>query len=410
LASRLRVAYFSPLPPAESGIADYSCELLPYLAKQLEITLFAAEPEIVTQELKAQFPLHAISSFPEMRFAFDLPLYHMGNSLHHEALYEMMRRFPGVMVLHDHRLHDVVGSLTAGKGDLLAYGQELGYVRGQEGLNFSRALKLKARGVALPPGRPSLRPESLSLSERLVDLSLGVIVHSAAVEQRLLAKHPEASVKIIPMLVIPYETESLRGQLPWAESDLLFASVGFVTAEKQIDVAINAFARLHEQFPNTRYLVVGKALQELGLPALVRQLGLEDSVFFTGYVSDMRSLVNWIATSDVMVNLRQPTHGETSGAVVRALAVGRPLIVYDYGWYAELPDEVAVKIPPQDEAALLEAFREFAGDKLLRQQMGQAGRVYAKETLDPETVARSFAHFLEELLAMFPNNATLTLA
>ena len=34
-ARRLRIAYFSPLPPARSGIADYSRELLPAFARHL---------------------------------------------------------------------------------------------------------------------------------------------------------------------------------------------------------------------------------------------------------------------------------------------------------------------------------------------------------------------------------------
>ena len=37
----LRIAYFSPLPPARSGIADYSRELLPHLARHARLTLRA---------------------------------------------------------------------------------------------------------------------------------------------------------------------------------------------------------------------------------------------------------------------------------------------------------------------------------------------------------------------------------
>ena len=40
---------------------------------------------------------------------------------------------------------------------------------------------------------------------------------------------------------------------------------------------------------------------------------------------------------DVHVSLRSPTMGETSGTAIRALALGKPLVVSDVGWFAELP-------------------------------------------------------------------------
>ncbi len=48
-----RLAYFSPLPPERSGIAGYSEELLPYLAQSAQVTLFASDPDQVTDALRA---------------------------------------------------------------------------------------------------------------------------------------------------------------------------------------------------------------------------------------------------------------------------------------------------------------------------------------------------------------------
>jgi hypothetical protein len=39
----MRLAYFTPLPPSKSGIADYNSELLPYLAKGAEISVFVCD-------------------------------------------------------------------------------------------------------------------------------------------------------------------------------------------------------------------------------------------------------------------------------------------------------------------------------------------------------------------------------
>ena len=51
----MKLAYFSPLSPQRSGIADYSAELLPYLAMGAEITLFVDGFQPANRELTSRF-------------------------------------------------------------------------------------------------------------------------------------------------------------------------------------------------------------------------------------------------------------------------------------------------------------------------------------------------------------------
>ena len=44
-----------------------------------------------------------------------------------------------------------------------------------------------------------------------------------------------------------------------------------------------------------------------------------------------------MAACDAIVSLRSPTMGETSGSAIRALSLGKPLVVSDVGWFSELP-------------------------------------------------------------------------
>ena len=67
-------------------------------------------------------------------------------------------------------------------------------------------------------------------------------------------------------------------------------------------------------------------------------------VVLIDHVSEER-LWALLSAFDVSVSLRAPTMGETSAMALRALAVGRPLVVSDLGWFAELPDAVAAKVP-----------------------------------------------------------------
>ena len=68
-----------------------------------------------------------------------------------------------------------------------------------------------------------------------------------------------------------------------------------------------------------------------------------------------------MAACDVLVNLRSPTMGETSGSVIRGLSLGKPMLVSDVGWFSELPDGVALKIPVDEyEVATIAAALELA--------------------------------------------------
>jgi hypothetical protein len=89
--------------------------------------------------------------------------------------------------------------------------------------------------------------------------------------------------------------------------------------------------------------------------------------------------------------------GETSGVVVRALSLGRPLVVSDVGWFADLPDEVAIKVPVEGEVeALASALEQLARDPGRREEMGAAARALAQGEHQLERVAEAYTTALEE--------------
>lgn len=409
--TKLRLAYFSPLPPDRSGIADYSADLLPHLAPLADITLFASTPAAVTPALQAAFPVLPLDDYPAQRFHFDLPIYHMGNNIeNHEAIYQMMRRYPGVMVLHDYRLHHFIAHRTAGRDDFLGYMREVAYVLGPAGVNQLRDHKLRALGVTVPPqaaaGYTTL--ENLALCERLATLNLGTIVHShyvqAQLQAGLAAQGVSRPVSVIPMLMPGHPTSSQRHRLPWPANAIILASAGYLTPDKRPEQALRAFARLRQRLPEARYLFIGQLLApDLNLDQLIAELGLAGVVFQTGFAPDLAMLLNWMATADVLVALRDPTVGETSGAVLRALSIARPVIVYDHGWYSELPDDCCLKVPPGDEEALLAAMSRLAESAALRRRMGRSAMIYTQNELQPGRVAAAYLAFLQSVLEKHPD-------
>jgi ubiquinone/menaquinone biosynthesis C-methylase UbiE len=103
---------------------------------------------------------------------------------------------------------------------------------------------------------------------------------------------------------------------------------------------------------------------------------------------------------DVVINLRYPTAGETSGTLIRALGAGKPVVVSDFGQFAELPDEVCLKVAPglDEERDLYAQLRKLAYRPLLREQLGQRARSWAREQCEISRSAARYLTFAERVL------------
>src|SRR5689334_20946052 len=117
----MKLAYFSPLPPKRSGIADYSEELLPYLAQSAEITLFVDGFEPASSEAISRFEILDYRKRPDVLTrleSHDAIVYHMGNDhRYHTGIFETMVKYPGILVLHDFALHDFFFNLAQTRKD-----------------------------------------------------------------------------------------------------------------------------------------------------------------------------------------------------------------------------------------------------------------------------------------------------
>lgn len=384
------IAYFSPLPPERTGIADYSYELLPFIARLARVTLFAANPDQVAAELQTAFEVRPIEDYYSKPGRHDVAIYHMGNSMYHDALYRALLRHPGITVLHEYGLHHFIATRTILQGDFAGYARELGYSLGTEGIDLAHRIR---------QGQAEYPLFTVSLNERVLDHSLGVIVHSHYAEGRIRDIRPNLPVTVVKA---PIRSDlgplRSRSELGLAEDALVCASAGHLFRTKQVAFALDAFSRLRADFPHARYAVIGEqSEQDWDLHGWLQERDLEDVVIYTGHLLDIRDFVSWIAASDILVSLRHPTGGETSATALRGLAAGRPVIVSDHGWYAELPDDVCVKVTPGDEEALYQAMRRLASDPALREEIGQRAATYAQREHSLTAAAQRYLDFIEEV-------------
>lgn len=389
----LRLAFASPLPPTRSGIADFSAALLPYLAAAgTELTLFVDRPELLTPALQVTYPCHPLSELPARRAEFDLPIYQIGNNSLHAAIYEMALCYPGLVALHDLDLSQFRGhELLVEQGDFAAYGRELARELGLSGYAAVRRLWLNEAGASAPPA---------SFHTRLVRRSLGIIVHNETARRQLHETHGDRPVRHIPLLVDQFPTDNYRARLNLPDNAFVFAAVGQLNRHKQIAWSLAQFAAIRPQHPEAHFLLVGEALPgEIDLPALISELGLDGAVHHIDYVPAAGDFLNWTAAADVLVALRQPTLGETSAAALNGMAAARPLIVFDQGWYSELPATVALKLPPMDEVAFQDSLRHCLTHRPQLAAMGEAALAYVRREHRPETIARQYLDFCARVLA-----------
>jgi glycosyltransferase involved in cell wall biosynthesis len=364
----LRVAYFSPLPPERSGVADYSALLLPALQKRLDVSVVrrgAKRPPRGT----------------------DIALYHVGNNPEaHGWIVDALRRRSGLVVLHDFVLHHLVAGLTLGRSDPDGYLDAMQRDAGVVG-------RLLAHGVVdhlLPPIWEQ-RPVDFPLASVVLDRADGVICHSEYVEGRAREYGYTGPIWVIPMPAWP--SIQLGRRLAPEDRSPIIACFGYLNAAKRVPQLLEAFGRIHRRLPDALLVLAGSVAPDLEL----RAEGLGDGVLLLDH-QDEDSIWQLLADCDVNVSLRWPTMGETSGMAIRALSLGKPLVVSDVGWFSELPDSVAAKVPVDElEVEALTAILELlAGDEGLRKRMGAAASEYVHREHNLERVADLYTVALEE--------------
>ena len=100
-----------------------------------------------------------------------------------------------------------------------------------------------------------------------------------------------------------------------------------------------------------------------------------------------------ISASDVCVNLRYPSMGESSATLAMIMAMGRPALVTPVGQFKEFPDDLCGKIPlgAGEKAALVRQFEEFQENPETGRRMGDKARAFVEDRGWPDVARRYFS-------------------
>ena len=311
----MTAGFYSPLPPARTGVADYSAALL------------------------AELRTHGNVKVAPRRC--DVALYHLGNNALHAAIYYRALERSGVVVLHDALLHHFL----LGRLDRAAYIEEFVYNYGE----WNRDLACDLWRGRAASGVDS-RYFDYPMLRRIAERALAVVVHNPAAAEAVRQHAPAARIVEIPHLFQPpalpplAEVLRFRDRLGVPQAAFLFGVFGYLRESKRLISVLEAFAALHCEVPGSALLVSGSfvstdleraAAPLLNAPGVVRLPFLAERDF-------------WLAAAavDACINLRYPAAGETSGIAIRLMGIGKPVLLTAGAECASFPQDACIRVAP----------------------------------------------------------------
>jgi len=320
-------------------------------------------------------------------------VFHLGNNPLHGDLYRRLlsrRDAKRVVILHDAVLHHfLLGSLSPNE-----YVAEFIYNYGEWNRNLAQ--KLWARR-----SHSGSAPEYFAypMLKRAMEAADLVIAHNPAAS-RLAREHGARRVELLPHFITQPPEPSAQAVAEWrakqglSRDTCLFGVFGHLRESKRIPAVRRALAK---QTGPVALLLQG----EWGSAALRESVDLPTTdqkacpTMRVGQVPEAEFQLLMAAT-DVGVNLRYPSAGESSGVLARLMALGKPAMVTRGEELAHLPAGIVWPVSPGpgegEELALGMAY--LAQHRVARQAIGLAAREFALAECAVEVIAQRLARLL----------------
>jgi len=395
---RPRLAVVSPMPPARTGIAEYTAELLPALARHYEID--AVVPDEVVDEVGYALcpePVRVIGSsdFLSNWKSYDRILYHFGNSEFHSYMFPLLARTSGVVVLHDLFLSGAI-----------SYRQWHNHEHGAWLKELYRAHGYIAASEPAQTNDPFDIVWKYPCSRSVIEQAQQVIVHSKYAKdqaQRWYGDLLSQKITVIPMLREPHNRSSnraaVRDRVGILEDEILVCAFGLLGPMKCNLELIEAWSKSSlARDRKCKLVFVGQNDSgEYGREILrkIQKLSVDDSVSVTGW-ADRQMFEAYLDAADFAVQLRTLSRGETSLAILDCMSRGVPLVVNANGSMAEVSEDAAIILPDSFELQqLVTAIELLRSDDALRERMSAAGPEIIKRDHSPEACAAAYRNEIE---------------
>lgn len=404
---RLKIAFFTPLPPIQSGISDYSEDIINELCRYCDIDVFIEETYNATPVFPSNVVIYSHKAYPSRRSQYADTVFQVGNSEYHFYMYQYIKQYHGTVVLHDCNLHGAFYhmAINKGNGNYLLYRNLIDSdCPADTADNYIQSLK---NGSALPD------LYNMELNSYIADSADRIIVHSNYAKKKLLTKNIERNVTVIPLYaktLMPADSRVLKQKNGFSADTVVISAFGGIHATKRIIPIVKAFAELKKEYSNVHLMLSGKPSEDIKqeLEQTINSENLQNSVTVTGYIN-LDKFNEYIDMTDICVNLRYPYNGETSGSLMRILAKGKCVVVNDIGSFSEIPDNACVKLPSVEDMGesretdeIYKVLKRLTENEKERSETGMNARKFAQEELDIKSAVEKYYNVISSAKSVCP--------
>ncbi len=386
----------SPVPPAKTGTANY----LRLLLRDMQ-DFFAICPArlFVEPTYPAPSQYFGVEIVPVKAFAprpGDINVFAIANNeFHHYVIEQILRSEIGqcrnVSLIHDLQ---ILQNLT---------GMYLGQSARIDVKEYARCFDPEVSAALSPSDFPLIvkngqlcRTLQFTLMGQceILRRSTDVLVHSYYARNKILYESGLDGEQMPRLHVVRHPQEDLTEQIDDRDGEercFRIGCFGWVGEYKRVHSIIRAFAELVTLRPwfraRARLTIAGQLPdpQLFDPQTMARELGIGDAVRFTGFLSHEAFLAE-MGRTDLLLNLRYPSCGETSGALFAGRAVVRRTAVSSYQSFREESASFHISVHPAHEhedlkLALYSSFEEWGRGDLPGKLLPEIAKVEAASLL-----------------------------
>jgi glycosyltransferase involved in cell wall biosynthesis len=408
----VRLAWFSPMPPVPTGVAVCSADLVAALSADHQIDVFV--DEAVARVAPGTRSAHDFV-WRHQQEPYDLTVFQLGNSSHHDYLWPYLFRYPGLTVLHDAHLHHARAAALLRTRRANDYRAEFASNHPEANADIAE-LAVAGFDTHVLYDWPMTR--LVARASRLV------AVHSPTLADQMIASIPDAHVTAIhlghgvPLTTAAVSAAGVRARerhgIP--ADAVVFGCYGGLSPDKRLPQVLAAFAATRPYVPAAHLLLAGAVPEHYDLRDDIERHGLGSAVTLTGYLPTDQAFTESIAACDVALNLRWPTAREMSGPWLRCLAAGKPTVIIDLAHLANVPTldprtwqpnagstsspapcAVAIDILDEDHSLRL-AMRRLGTDPLLRATLGRTALLYWQREHSVDRMVADYRNLIEDAI------------
>lgn len=397
-----RLAMLTPLPPSQSGIADYNAQFLHYLARHFDIDLYVTAPNVSDESISCAYRVFDAQDFERVAPAYDHILYEFGNSEFHAHMPALLEKFPGVVGLHDAFLSGMFGYIDFNLGNPGAYQREMIASHGPVARRYFSPLTKH-------PDPTYASMVDLPCTRRVLEQGTGVISHSPFNLQVARENYPQSwyapyrtipQMVVMPKIITQEARSTIRLELGFKPDDFVVVTFGHIAWTKWGDKLLDAFLTSELRNQKNTYLVFAGKLAEdhfgKGLAEAIHKSSLKDRIRITGFLS-AEDYAKYLRVADLAVQLRTKSRGGTPKGVLDCLAYGVPVMVNNDASYTDYPENVVIKLDPEPSIeSIASQLNLLFSDRAKLVQFSLAGRNHVAQHNDPTQCAAAYAAAIHE--------------